>query len=145
QLNDNGNFVREIASNLASASGLVVNPRNGHLFVDDSFNTIWDVDPQARTSPPWLQSVTDYGLAISSDGGTLYAAGVYDNHVMGYDTRTGRSTFDSGTIAGGPSGLALGTGRFAGHLYVSTTDGALLDIDLASRSQTMIASGGQRG
>src|SRR5207302_6403319 len=32
-----------------------------------------------------------------------------------------------------------------GHLYVSTVDGALLDVDLTSRSQTMIASGGQRG
>jgi hypothetical protein len=145
QINDNGNFVKEIVSSLPYAGGMVANPRNGHLLVDDGFDAIYDVDAQAHTSKPLVQGVSDYGLAITRDGRTVYAAGNSDNHVMGYDTSTGNSTFDSGTIAGVPSGLALGTGRFTGHLYVSTMDGALLDIDLASRSQTMIATGGQRG
>jgi hypothetical protein len=145
QLNANGNFVKQIASNMLNASGVVVNPRNGHLFVSDAYFTIYDVDPQAHTATPFVQAVVDYGLAISPDGGTLYAAGINDNHVMGYDTRTGNSTFDSGAIADGPNGLALGTGRFAGHLYISTVNGSLLDFNLSSRSQTMIASGGERG
>lgn len=145
QLNESGNFVRDVVGGLFNASGIVANPKNGHLFVDDATGTIYDVDPQARTSRQFVESGSDYGLAITPDGATLYAADAVGNHVIGYDTSSGRSTFDSGTIAGGPNGLALGTGRFAGHLYVSTTDGSLLDINLASRSQTMIASGGQRG
>jgi sugar lactone lactonase YvrE len=145
QVNDTGNFVGDIVSNLLGASGIVANPKNGHLFVDNGVDTIYDVDPKARTSKQFVQSGYDYGLAITPDGGTLYAADFVGNHVMGFDTATGKSVFDSGNIAGSPSGLALGTGRLAGHLYVSTLDGSLLDIDVASRSQTMIATGGQRG
>jgi hypothetical protein len=145
QLNDTGNFVKEIISNLPAATAMVANPKNGHLLVDDASYTIYDVDPQARTAKPLVNLVAHYGLAITPDGGTLYAAGFFDNHVTGYDASTGKATYDSGPIAGGPNGLALGTGRFAGHLYVNTNDGSLVDIDLASRSQTMLATGGQRG
>jgi hypothetical protein len=145
QLNATGNYLKDIVGGNVGASGIVANPQNGHLFVDDGFNSIFDVDPQARTSKMFVQSSYDYGLAISPDGKTLYAADFVDNHVFGYDTSSGRSVFDSGPIAGGPSGLAIGTGRFGGHLYVSTTDGSLLDIDLSSRTQAMLATGGQRG
>jgi hypothetical protein len=145
QVNDTGNFVKEIVSSLFNASGMVVNPKNGHLFVDDAIDTISDVDPKTGSTRDFVKGVNGYGLAISSDGGTLYAADFVANHVVGYDTSTAKMTFDSGTIAGGPNGLALGTGRFSGHLYVSTMDGALLDINLSSRNQTMIATGGERG
>jgi hypothetical protein len=143
QLNNTGNFVKEIVSNLPSASGMVANPKNGHLFIDDAGYYIFDVDPQAGTYKQFLQSVTVNSLAITPDGATLYAAEYYDNHVIGYDTSTGNSKFDSGPITGSPEGIALGTGRFARHLYVSTMDGTLLDIDLASRGQTVIANGGE--
>ena len=145
QINDTGNFVAEIIPSLPVASGMVANPKNGHLFVDDQTNTIYDVDPKARTYKGFIDSGDDWGLAITPDGATLYAADYVNNNVMGYDTTTGRSVFNSGNISGGPNGLALGTGRFAGHLYVVTLDGSLLDIDLATRTQTMIATGGQRG
>jgi sugar lactone lactonase YvrE len=145
QINDTGNFVAEILPSLPVASGMVANPKNGHLFVDDQTNMIYDVDPKARTYKGFIDSGDDYGLAITADGATLYGADSVNNNVMGYDTTTGRSVFNSGNIPGGPNGLALGTGRFAGHLYVVTLDGSLLDIDLASRTQTVIANGGQRG
>jgi hypothetical protein len=144
QLNSTGNFVKDIVNNLGGATGMAVDPKNGHLFVDDDSFDIYDVNPQTATYKQLVAGVADYGLAVSSDGSIVYAAGS-DTHVMGYNTSTGNSVFDSGTISGDPEGLALGTGRFAGHLYVSTNDGSLIDINLASRSQTVIASGGAQG
>jgi sugar lactone lactonase YvrE len=143
QLNATGNFVSNVVS-VPGATGIAANPKNGHLFVDDDSYNIYDVDPQAHTEKQLEAGVADYGLAVSADGKIVYAAGS-DTHVMGYDTSSGNSVFDSGPIAGNPEGLALGTGRFAGNLYVSTNDGQLVDINLASRSQTVIANGGVRG
>jgi WD40 repeat protein len=145
QLNANGTFEKVIANNMLNASGIAVNPQNGDLFVSDAYSTIYDVNPKTDTATSFLHPVVDYGVAVSPDGKTLYAAGIYDNQVMGYNTQSGTSVFNSGPIADGPNGLALGTGRFAGHLYVSTLDGSLIDINLATNSQTVIASGGERG
>jgi hypothetical protein len=53
--------------------------------------------------------------------------------------------FDSGTISGGPDGIALGAGALAGNLFVNTNSGTLVDVNLATTTQTLIASGGSRG
>src|SRR5437762_3146725 len=59
QINDTGNFVKEVISNLPGATGMVVNPRNGHLLVDDVSLFIFDVDPQARTVKTLVSGVAD--------------------------------------------------------------------------------------
>jgi hypothetical protein len=147
QVNDNGNFVQDIVSVLPQALGIVANPATGHLFVGHEENgDIFDVDPQAHTKTLFVNSTTNYGLAISPDGRTLYVARYSDAHVISYDTRTGqKGAFDSGSIADGTAGIVLGIGRFGGHLYVNTNAGTLIDIDLVTRNAIPIASGGVRG
>ncbi len=53
--------------------------------------------------------------------------------------------FQSGTIATGPDGIALGTGPVAGNLFVNTNGGTVVEVNLKTAAQTIIASGGSRG
>ena len=83
------------------------------------------------------------GLTISGDGRTLYAA-VGREHVLGFDTTTKAQAFDSGTISF-VDGPALGIGSLAGKIFANVNDGTVWEVDLATSSQTLIASGGSRG
>ena len=53
--------------------------------------------------------------------------------------------FDSGAISGGVDGIALGKGPVAGNLFVNTNGGTVVEVNLATAAQTLIASGGSRG
>ena len=44
-----------------------------------------------------------------------------------------------------PDGITLGTGVLAGNLFANTNAGTLIEINLATDTQTLIASGGTRG
>ena len=63
----------------------------------------------------------------------------------GFNITTKAMVFDSGTISGGPDGIALGTGPVAGNLFVNTNGGTVVEVNLATAAQTVIASGGSRG
>ena len=87
------------------------------------------------------------GLAFDPSAGILYAA-IHDGpggQVQGFDITTKAVVFDSGTIAGGPDGIALGKGPVAGNLFVNTNGGTVVEVNLATAAQTVIASGGSRG
>jgi hypothetical protein len=146
EINANGNSVQDIVP-LPAAAGMVADPLTGQLFVDDTGGgRIYAVDPQAQTSKLFKNlGAAVYGLALSADGHTLYAALYANNQVAGYDVATGNLVFGPITVAGNPSGLALGAGRWAGQLYISTLTGTLVDLDLATLNQTLIASKGVRG
>src|SRR5262249_57792996 len=83
------------------------------------------------------------GVAASLASSVLYAA--LADRVVGYNLLSGALVFDSGFIAGVPDGIALGAGVLAGNLYVNTIDGTLVEINLESREQTLLATGGSRG
>jgi hypothetical protein len=132
---------------------IVVNPINHHLFVSTSSATnqgIVDIDPSVHytTAPPtFLKQFAD-GLAMSADGNTLY--GEISSHILGFNTTTLQKVFDSGAILNGTTalgadGIALGTGTLTGKLFVNTNAGDVVEIDLATATQTLIASGGSRG
>src|SRR5262249_26852044 len=44
-----------------------------------------------------------------------------------------------------PDGIALGAGALAGNLYVNTLGGTLVEVNLETREQSVLAEGGARG
>ncbi|HUP82468.1 MAG TPA: putative Ig domain-containing protein [Pirellula sp.] len=149
QLDEEGKFVQTIVTGLQRPLGIVANPKNGHLIVASDKDLIYDVDPIAKTSTVLFHASLD-GIAISSDGSVLYGASVAgpQGHIIGYSLINGgigNIVFDSGFVAGGADGIAIGGGEFEGQLFVNTNQGSLVAIDLTTKQQTTIASGGTRG
>jgi autotransporter-associated beta strand protein len=148
QLNDDGSLNHVVASNIPSALGIAADPRTGHLFVSSYHGAIYEVDPVAGTATVFSNVESD-GLAFDATANTLYAVGVgdpsFNQHVVGFDASTGAMVFDSGSIPGQPDGMALGAGSLAGNLFVNTNGGTLVEINLATLAQTVLASGGSRG
>lgn len=140
EVDSTGAYVQDIV-NLSGATGLVANPASGHLYVSAS-GGIFEIDPVAKTSSLFLAIGAD-GLTVSPDGTTLYAE--TGGTIKGYNTTTKTNVFDSGFIADGPDGTALGAGSLAGNIFVNTNGGSLVQIDLSSLTQTVLVSGGSRG
>jgi hypothetical protein len=129
---------------MLSPTGLAADPFTGHLFVSTlSGNDILNVDPIGKTQTHFVSASAD-GLALSNDGTILYGA-VLNGHILGWSTATGAQVFDSGFISGGPDGVAVGTGAFAGELLVNTNGGNLYEINETTLAQALIATGGSRG
>ena len=144
QINDDGTLKKVLVS-VPNADGVAVNPLNGHLFVSAYNSAIYDVDPVAGTAAVLL-NVTADGLAFDPNAGILYAAiNPGTGRIQGFNISTKAVVFDSGTIAGTPDGIALGTGSLAGNLFVNTNGGTLVEVNLATTTQTVMASGGSRG
>jgi hypothetical protein len=141
QLNLDGTINHSIVSGIFDPIGMVANPANGHLFV--SSDRILDIDPIAGSFTP-LANIRADGLSISPDGKTLYAA-ASTGHILGFDTKTGAGVFDSGFIAGGIDGSALGAGPLAGTIYANNNDGTVVEVNLQTQVQTLIATNGSRG
>jgi hypothetical protein len=65
---------------------------------------------------------------------------------VGFNTSNGGQFFDSGAIAGGPDGTAIGlSGTIARLLFVNTNEGHLIEFDLNTLLETVIFIGGSRG
>jgi hypothetical protein len=152
QLNGDGTFERVVASipGAPNLTGMAVDPANGHLFVSEptttgGFNQVLDIDPATGSTHVFLSggTFTD-GLAFNSDGSILYAA-TDSNSVTGFDAHSGAVVFGPVFIPGMPDGVALGTGSLLGNLFVNTNGGTLVEVNVATLSQTVIASGGTRG
>jgi hypothetical protein len=143
QINANGTFNQVIVTGVPTATGIIASPTTGHLFVSTlGNNVIYDVDPIAKTKTVFVNQPAD-GLSVSPDGKTLYAE--INGHILGFDTTTKAQTFDSGLIPNSPDGAAIGTGLFAGKLFVNTNGGTVYEVDTTTLSQTLIATGGSRG
>jgi hypothetical protein len=147
QINPDGTFKQDVVTGVGHATGIVANPANNHLLVSTAAgpnaHLIYDVDPAARTSTPLLNVDMD-GLTISADGKKLYGAGE-NGHLLGFDLATGKMMFDSGFIPGDIDGASLGSGILAGNIFVNTNDGTVVEVNLATGLQTLIATGGSRG
>jgi hypothetical protein len=145
QVNDDGTFNRVVADVPNRATGIVANPANGHLFIGPNFGftTIYDLNPLTGSLGVFVNDNAD-GLAITSDGSILYAVG-RDGHIRGYDTSTETLVFDSGFIPGFPVGVAVSSGSLQDGLFANTASGTLVEVDLHTLAQTVIASGGSRG
>jgi len=141
EISGTGAFVQDIVSGINFATGIIANPANGHLFVSN-VSQIFDVNPVTKTSTLFVTSPAD-GLSISPDGSILYGAA--SGHIFGFDTTTKAVVFDSGVIAGGLDGTALGFGTLAGNIFGNTNGGTVVEVNLATKVQTLLATGGSRG
>ena len=116
---------------------------------------IYEIDPSTWTSsvlvqgPPWESAIPlNYdGIALSTDGRTIYAASEGNSTLVGYDTSTGANVFyvTSGINTAGVDGVAFGEGSLDGKLYVNCNDGTLFEIDLATQVATALFTDGTRG
>ncbi len=145
QLNLDGTFNQTIVGNLGAATGIVSNPANGHLYVSNIGNNIYDVNPITKTATPLVSGFFVDGVSLSPDGKTLYGADEQTGHLVGFSTLSGAQTFDSGYIPGGIDGTASGYGNLAGNIFVNTNGGTVFEVNLTTDAQTLIASGGSRG
>jgi len=145
QLNNNGTLNQTIVTGLSTATGIVTNPANGHLFVSDccSNTGIWDVDPVAKTKTQFKTSGNYDGLTMSPTGDILYAE--FGGAIVGYRTSDGVQVFSSGAIPGGADGTALGFGSLAGELFVNTNGGTVVEVNIGTLVQTTLVTGGTRG
>jgi uncharacterized protein (TIGR03437 family) len=129
--------------------GLVTNPLNGHLFLSirpsGGTHRLVDIDPVTKAVTTFKSGVSVDGLSFTPDGKTLYAAEINTGRIIGFRTSDSAQVFDSGPIAGGPDGALVGGGKLAGLLFVNCNDGRVVQVDLATKVQTVIATGGSRG
>ncbi len=142
QLNPDGTFNQTIMAGVPFATGIVAAP-NGHLFVSAS-GAIFDIDPIAKTKTVFNNAGAD-GLIISPDGTTLYAAVPAPGEIQGFNLVSKALVFNSGAIPGTIDGLALGVGALSGRIFVNTNSGTVIQVNLATSVQTLLATGGSRG
>ncbi len=146
QVNDNGTFQRVIVGGIPEALGIVTNPTNGHLIVSTGgTNQLWDVNPVALTKTLFGNVSFD---GMTTDGTVLYGAtdsGPLNGHLLGFRLSDKQLVFDSGFIPGGIDGSALGASFLSGNIYANTNAGTLVEVNLTTKVQTLIATGGSRG
>jgi WD40 repeat protein len=146
RLNPNGTHNGTVTTGLGPATGMAVNPVTGHIYVSNLSGTIFNVDPSTGAKVPFITGIKDSyapdGLSVSPDGKILF--GEVNQHILGYDTSTGKQVFDSGLIPLA-DGTAAATGQLAGNLFVNTNDGKVYQVNEQTLGRTLIASGGSRG
>jgi len=142
EVSGTGTFIQDIVSGINFATGIIANPANGHLFVSN-LSQIFDVNPTTKTFALFVTAGVD-GLSINPDGSILYGA-VFGGNLLGFDTTTKLQIFDSGPIAGGLDGTALGFGSLAGNIFGNTNGGTVVEVNLVTKAQTLLATGGSRG
>jgi DNA-binding beta-propeller fold protein YncE len=146
ELNADGTFNRNVISGINSPEGLVANPANNHLFVAaQGTSQILDVNPATGTSVVFHTVSAPDGISLSPDGQTLYVAATGTGHLLGFNTTTGATVFDSGPISGGIDGTAAGSGALADFVFANFNNGTVVEINLITLAQTVIATGGSRG
>lgn len=156
-LNNNGTQAgAAVLSGLGTATGLATNPVTGAIYISNAPATpgtilMYNPVTKALTTlslsgvPAGTNSFD--GLAVNATGTVLYAANWGGNgHVYAFNASTGAFVADLGFVAGVPDGLAIGqSGSIAGDLFVNTNAGTVVEINLTTDVQTLIASGGSRG
>jgi len=146
ELGPAGNLIEPIV-NITSATGIVADPATGRLYVSTAFQTfpnIYAIDPGTKSVTQFVGSTDGDGLALSADRKTLYVV-IFDQKVVGYDVASRAKVFDSGPIPGGVDGIGLGSGGLAGKAIVTTHAGTLVEVDLKTTAQSVLATGGTRG
>jgi hypothetical protein len=144
QLNQNGTVNQTIVTGLPFVTGIVANPASGHLFVSTiGVDQVYEINPITKTKTLFVNGDVD-GLVMSADGSTLYLVGE-DGNITGYNTTTKAVVFNPLFVNTFIDGATLGTGTLAGNLFINGRDGNITQVNLASRSETVIASGGSRG
>ena len=144
QLNNDGTPGATVGTFAANPVALATDPSNGHLFVSLFMDGIWNLNPTTGAATEVSTQNVD---GITFDPGTriLYGATADGTRVIGINVDTSAKVFDSGVIPNNPDGAALGFGSLAGNLFVNTNGGTVVEVNLQTLAQTIIADGGSRG
>lgn len=151
QLNPDGSINHNLLDGVSQPRGIVADPAHDRLFVALGGGII-DLNPVSGAFTT-LANVTADGLSLSPDGSIVYGAVFGTGHILGFNTVSGVQVFDSGFITGGGDnidGTALGYGPLTGKIYVNTTGvggigGRVIEVELSTHIQTIIANMGSRG
>jgi hypothetical protein len=145
QVNQNGSLNQVIVTGLPYVTGIVANPNNGHLYISTlGMNAVFEVDPIAKTKTLFTNGDID-GLALSSNGSTLYSLNEDTGMITGYSTTTGAVTFNPLFVSTQIDGAVQGLPTLGNNLFVNTRDGKIIEVNLTNRTETTIADGGSRG
>ena len=159
QINANGTFDQLIATapnvGFQNVFGPAIDPANGDIFASQSstggqFNQILDINAATKSLSIFSSGTTYTGQIVFNPSGSIfYAVTDYpspnSNAVTGFDAHSGATVFGPVFFPGISNGVALGTGSLADDLFVNTQDGQLIELNLTTLSQTVIASGGAGG
>ena len=145
QVNPDTSFNHVVLGGLNGSVGLVTNPLNGHLLASINGSAkIIDLNPVTGVATDVITGLSDVdGISLSADGTVVYAAVRGNGRLQGYNLASHALVFD--TPVPNLDGTVAGTGLLAGNIFANTTDGHLLEIDLTTGIQTLIATGGSRG
>lgn len=139
QLNDNGTLNRVVRTGITGL-GLTTNATNSHLLFASSSGIV-DIDPSNDALTTIENALTLFD-GISTDGKVVY--GSYNNSgIIGFDLTTHAQVFNVAVAFS--DGTAIGGGSLAGNIFVNTNLGQLIEINLTTQAQTLIATGGSRG
>jgi len=106
----------------------------------DSFPNFSSAGPLGIAFP------TSRGVLVTDKTGSIYRFPAdTDAYIVGYDTTSGALAFLSDVIPGTPDGAAVGIGPLAGRIFTNTNGGQVVAVNLTTKVETVIASGGSRG
>jgi len=157
QLDASGNPSATNRVYLPGATGLIADPYTGTLFCSNSNGiTTINVDQNGQLSLGQTieSSEGPDGMALSADGGTIYAVtnGTFQNsNIYGFDLNSGKVVFNYRQSNPSvpielPDGIVLGTD---GTLIVNTNTGRVYQVNVTPGPNCgqaqMIADGGSRG
>lgn len=142
KLNNDGTFNSNVVA-LALATGIAADNADGVLYVSNISSGIYRIDPVAHTSNLFVGGSFD-GLSFDPVHGVVYGL-LNGNDIAGFRISDGLQVFNSGFIPDSPDGTALGSGILAGKIYANTNAGTVIEIDMNTLTQTVIATGGSRG
>ena len=135
---------RSFLAGVATATGITNDGTD--LFVSGSFAGTGFIDKVTTAGVVTTFQTGGFdGLSVDVGAGIIYASASSIGHVLGFRISDGAQVFDSGAISGGIDGVAIGQGTLAGNLFVNTNGGTLVEVDMTSLAQTVVADGGSRG
>ena len=145
RLDQNGKVITNYAiSGTYGVFDITVNPVNGHVIGDN----LTDFDPLTLIARQ-IPGGSGDGVAVTADGQYVFLGSTGGASLpFGYSMLSGALIFPPAGVTGlqtGVDGIAAGAGTLAGKIYSNDNDGTIVEYDISTGQQVLIASGGTRG
>jgi len=123
--------------------GMWGDPVNGHI-ISSSYQGLIDINPLTGTFRMIATNPGADGVTISPDGEIVYAEA--GGNILAYSYATGAllTTYSGNGHSPDGTGVISG-GKLSGDIVVNNNDGTVGLIDVNTGTETIIASGGNRG
>src|SRR5262249_41388276 len=123
--------------------GMWGDPVNGHI-ISSSYQGLIDINPLTGTFRMIATNPGADGVTVSPDGKIVYAEA--GGNILAYSYATGAllTTYSGNGHSPDGTGVISG-GKLSGDIVVNNNDGTVGLIDVNTGTETIIASGGNRG